>query len=281
MTIAVTGATGHLGRLVIEQLKARVAPDTIVALARSPDKVTDLGVQVRAGDYAQPEQLARSLAGVETLLLISSSEVGKRVPQHRNAIEAAKAARVGRIVYTSLLHADTSPLSLAPEHRETEAMLRASGIASTILRNGWYMENHTASVKPALAAGAFIGSAGQGRIAGALRADYAAAAVAVLTGPGHEGKVYELAGDEPYTLADLAREISRQARKEVPYRDLPVADYAKALESVGLPGPLAAAIADWDADAARGALDDEGHALSRLIGRRTAPLSIAVEQALA
>lgn len=281
MTLAVTAATGQLGRLVIEQLKTRVAPGSIVALARSPAKAADLGVAVRPGDYGRPDQLASSLAGIDTLLLISSSEVGQRVPQHRNVIDAAKAAGVRWIVYTSLLRADTSPLSLAAEHVETEAMLRASAVPFTILRNGWYMENHTGSAKPALAAGAFIGSAGDGRIAGALRADYAEAAAAVLAGTGHEGKVYELAGDEPYTLAELAREISRQAGKDLPYRDLPASEYAKALEGAGLPGSLAAAIAGWDADAARGVLDDQGHVLSRLIGRRTAPLSVAVERALA
>jgi NAD(P)H dehydrogenase (quinone) len=281
MVIAVTGATGQLGRLVIDKLKAKVPPRTVVALARSPAKAADLGVEVRPADYGRPDELAASLAGVATLLLISSSEVGQRVPQHRNVIAAAQKAGVQRIVYTSLLHADQSPLSLAPEHLETEAMLRASGIAFTILRNGWYMENHTASVQPAVAAGAFIGSAGTGRIAGALREDYAEAAVAVLTGTGHEGKTYELAGDAPYTLAELAREISRQAGREIPYRDLPAADYAQALQSVGLPAGLATALAAWDADAARGALEDEGRVLSKLIGRRTAPLSTAVQRALA
>lgn len=281
MTIAVTGATGQLGRLVIGKLKTRVAPASIVALARSPGKGAELGVKVRPGDYGRPDELAASLAGVATLLLISSSEVGQRTAQHRNVVEAARKAGVRRIVYTSLLHADTSPLSLAAEHREAEALVRSSGIPFTILRNGWYMENHAASVRPAVAAGAFIGSAGNGRIAGALREDYAEAAAVALSGAGHEGKTYELAGDAPYTLADLAREISRQTGKDIPYRDLPPADYAKALEAAGLPAGLAAAFAAWDADAARGALADDGHALSPLIGRPTAPLSVAVERALA
>lgn len=196
-------------------------------------------------------------------------------------IEAAKQAGVTHIVYTSLLHADTSPLSLAGEHRETEAALRASGMPSTILRNSWYMENHLGSAKGAVAAGAFIGSAGEGRIAGATRDDYADAAVAVLTGTGHQGQVYELAGDEPYTLAELAAEIARHSGAQVPYRDLAVADYAQALQGFGLPAPLAQAIAGWDADAAKGALDDGSHALSRLIGRRTTPLAEAVRRALA
>ena len=280
MVIAVTGASGQLGRIVIDKLKAKVPPRTVVALARSSSKAADLGVEIRPGDYGRPDELAASLAGIDTLLLISSSEVGQRTTQHRNVIEAARKAGVRRIVYTSLLHADTSPLSLASEHLETEAMVRASGIPFTILRNGWYMENHTASVQPSVSAGALIGSAGNGRIAGALREDYAEAAVAVLTEAGHEGKIYELAGDAPYTLADLAQEISRQAGRDIPYRDLPPADYARALEAAGLPAGLAAALAAWDVDASRGALEDDGHALSRLIGRRTAPLSAAVKRAL-
>jgi NAD(P)H dehydrogenase (quinone) len=281
MTIAITGATGQLGRLVVERLKAEVPAAGIVALARSPAKAADLGVAVREADYARPETLASALSGVDTLLLISSSEIGRRVVQHRNAIEAAKGAGVGRIAYTSLLHADTSPLDLAEEHRATEAELRASGIPHTVLRNGWYTENHTGSIGGALAGGAFIGSAGAGRISSAPRADYAEAAVAVLTGKGHEGKTYELAGDDAYTLADLAAEISRQTGRTIPYKDLPEADYAAALVGFGLPEGLAKAIARWDvAGASKGALFDDGRQLSKLIGRPTTPLPAAVAAAL-
>lgn len=280
MTIAITGATGHLGRLVVAKLKEKVPAAGIVALVRSPDKAGDLGVAARQADYARPETLDAALAGVETLLLISSSEVGQRAAQHRNVIAAAKKAGVGRIVYTSLLHADTSPLSLAEEHRVTEAELKASGIAHTILRNGWYAENHTGSLGGAVAAGALIGSAGEGRISAAPRVDFAEAAVAALTGAGHEGKTYELAGDAAWTLADLAAEVSRQTGKTIRYTDLPVADYAAALRGFGLPEGLAQAIAGWDADAAAGALFDDGRQLSKLIGRPTTPLSVTVAEAL-
>nr|WP_026358239.1 SDR family oxidoreductase [Aureimonas ureilytica] len=280
MTIAITGATGALGRLVLQGLATRRPNETVVALARSPEKLTGAGVEARHFDYNDAATLAPALAGVTTLLLISSSEVGQREAQHRAVIAAAKAAGVGHIVYTSLLHADRSALSLAGEHLATEAALRDSGIPHTILRNGWYTENYMGSVPPALAHGAFIGSAGEGRIASAARQDYAEAAAVVLTESGHQGKVYELAGDEAYTLADLAAELSRQSGREIPYVNMPEADYAGALAGVGLPKPLADAIASYDAKAAEGALFDDGRELSRLIGRPTTPLSASITAAL-
>ena len=279
MSIAITGATGQLGRLTIAALKRRLPAGEIVALARSPEKA-DLGVETRAFDYEQPEGLAAALAGVGKLLLISGNEVGKRAPQHRAVIEAAKAAGVGEIVYTSLLHADRSPLSLAGEHVETEAMLAASGIPHTILRNGWYAENYTGSVPVALQHGALIGAAGEGRISGAARADYAEAAAVVLAGQGHAGRVYELAADTAWTLADLAAEVSRQSGREIAYVNLSEADYAAALVKAGLPEGLSAAIAGWDVGASQGALYDDGKALSGLIGRPTTPLADVVKAAL-
>jgi len=280
MTIAVTGSTGQLGRLVIAALKQKLAPSNIVALARSTAKAADLGVTVREADYGSVATIETALQGVDTLLLISSSELGQRAEQHRNVIRAAQAAGVSRIVYTSLLRADTSTLSLAPEHVETEVALKQSGLRHTILRNGWYTENYTGSIPAALANGAFIGSAGNGRISSAARADYAQAAAEVVTGEGHDGKVYELSGDESYTLADLAAEISRQTGKDIPYTDLPEADYAAILTKVGLPEGIAQAIASWDVAASQGALYDEGRTLSALIGRPTTPLGDVVAQAL-
>lgn len=280
MTIAITGATGHLGRLIIQGLKQQGRSD-LIGLVRDPAKAADLGIPTRIADYDRPETLGAALEGVDTLMLVSGSEIGKRAVQHRNVIEAAKAAGVQRIVYTSLLHADISPLSLAEEHRQTESMLKNSGLATTILRNGWYTENYTGSIAPALANGAFYGAAGQGRIAGAARADYAGAAVAVLTTPGHDGTVYELAGSPPFTLADLAAEISRQSGHDIPYVDLPQADYAKALEGAGLPAGPAEAIASFDVGAAQGALDGDGATLARLIGRPSTPLADSVSAALA
>ncbi len=281
MTIAVTGATGQLGRLVIDGLKEQIAPEQIVALARNPEKAADLGVGSRGFDYGQPDQLVAALDGVTRLLLISSSEIGQRAVQHRNVIDAAKQAGVGHIVYTSLLHADRSPISLGQEHRATEADLLASGLAVTILRNGWYFENYTASIPAALANGAFVGCAGEGQLSLATRADYAAAAVAVLTGEGHAGKTYELAGDVAITLADLAAELSRQTGNTLPYVNLPEAEFAATLKGAGLPDVFAEGLARWDVDASNGALFDDGRALSALIGRRTTSLEEAIYHALA
>lgn len=281
MTVAVTGATGQLGRLVIAGLKNKMDAGDIVALARSPEKAADLGVTARKADYDAPETLAPALAGIDTLLLISGSEIGQRTAQHRAVIDAAKAAGVGHIVYTSLLRADTSPMSLATEHRETEAMIKASGLTYTILRNGWYTENYTGSVPGAVQAGALVGSAGDGRITSASRADYADAAVAVLTASDHAGKTYELAGDAAYTLDDLAAEVSAQSGKTIPYQNLPQDEYAKILVSVGLHEGFAGALASFDVDASNGALFHDGKDLSRLIGRPTTPMSASVAEVLA
>ena len=281
MKIGVTGATGQLGRIVVEKLKEKVSAESIVALVRTPDKAADLGVEARAFDYSKPENLVTSLQGIDYLLLISSSEVGQRTLQHGNVINAAKQAGVKWIVYTSLLHADKSSLSLAEEHLATEVALKASGISHTVLRNGWYTENYTGSVKGALAAGAFIGSAGNGKIASAAREDYAEAAVAVLIGEGNVGKVYELAGDEAYTLTDLAAEISRQTGKNIPYNNLSEAEYANILKSLGLPEGLAQAIAGWDVGASKDDLFDDTKQLSALIGHPTTSLAKVIADALA
>lgn len=279
MTIAITGATGQLGRLVVQNLRAARAADAL-ALVRTPARASELGIAAREADYERPDTLDRALEGVDTLLLISGNQVGRRLVQHQNVIDAAKRAGVKRIVYTSVLRADSSPLDLAPEHAQTEAGLRSSGLSFTILRNGWYTENYTASIPGALAGGAVLGSAGAGRISSAARADYAAAAAVVLTGSGHEGRTYELAGDESWTLTDLAAELSRQSGRQIVYRNLPEEDYAAALASFGLPAAAARAYAGYDVAASQGALFDDGHQLSKLIGRPTTPMSVSVAEAL-
>lgn len=280
MKIGITGATGQLGRLVVEKLKQRVNAENLVALVRSPEKAADLGIEAREFDYTKSGALAPALQGIDHLLLISGSEVGQRKVQHENVIKAAQEARVKWVVYTSLLHADTSSLSLAAEHVETEKLLKTSGIPHTLLRNGWYTENYTASVPGAVAAGAFIGSAGDGKISSATREDYAEVAAVVLTSEGHHGKVYELAGDVAYALKDLAAEISRQTGKDIPYNNLSEEEYAGVLKSLGLPEGLAQAIAGWDIGASKNDLFDDNKVLSKLIGRPTTVMADTVKKAL-
>jgi NAD(P)H dehydrogenase (quinone) len=282
--IVITGASGQLGCLVIARLLETVPASQIIAAVRDPKKVADLaakGVQVRQADYSQPATLDGAFKGAERVLLISSSEVGQRLVQHQAVIDAAKRQGVKLLGYTSVLHASESKLGLAEEHRQTEAALARSGVPTVVLRNGWYHENYTAGVAHALANGAHFGSAGEGRISSASRADYAAAAAAVLTSNEDQGgKVYELAGDESYTLSDFAAEIARQSGKSVVYTDLPEADYKAALLQAGLPEFVAQLLADSDAAAAKGALFDDSRQLSQLIGRPTTPLASAIAEAL-
>ena len=280
---AITGATGQLGRLVVETLLETVPPASIVALVRTPAKAADLaarGVQVREADYDRPETLATAFAGVKRVLLISSNEVGRRVPQHRAVIEASRHAGAELLAYTSILHADDTPAKLADEHRATEAAIAASGLPAVILRNGWYTENKTSSLGQALQHGALLGASGDGRFSTASRLDFAQAAAAVLTTEGQAGKVYELAGDEAFTMAELAAEVSRQAGKPLAYANMSLAEYTAMLVGAGLPESLAEVIADADAVAAQDTLFDGGRALSRLIGRPTTPFAETVGEAL-
>ena len=274
--IVVTGASGQLGQLVIQSLLRSVPASQIVAAVRQPAKaaaLSALGVQVREADYNRPDTLDTAFAGAEKVLLISSSEVGQRLPQHQNVIDAAVRVGVKLLAYTSLLKADSSPLALAAEHLATERALKTSGLPHVLLRNGWYTENYLASVPAALAHGALIGCAGEGRIASAARVDYAEAAAAVLTLPDQAGKVYELAGDSAYTLAELAAELSQATGKTIPYVNLPEADYKAALLQAGLPAPFADLLANSDAGAAQGGLYDGSGQLGRLIGRPTTALA--------
>ncbi len=282
--IAVTGASGKLGHHVLDGLVKRIPAKEIVALVRDPAKVQDLpamGMAVRAADYDKPEGYASALEGVDKLLLISGNIPGLRVGQHQAVIDAAKRAGVRHVIYTSLLRADTSHMALARDHVATELAIQASGIAFTFLRNGWYYENQTEHLGTALKHGAITGAAGNGRFSSAARKDYADAAVVVLSGSGHEGQVYELAGDGAYTLADLAAEVSRQSGAAIKYVDMTEAEFRALLIKVGIPDAFASLLADSDAWAARGELDDSGRLLSRMIGHPTATLSEAVQQGLA
>ena len=282
--ILVTGATGQLGNLVINSLLAKgVAADQIVAAVRSPEKATALqerGVVVREADYTDPASLKAAMNGIKRVVLVSSSEVGQRAAQHQNVIDAAQATGVELLAYTSILHADTSPLALAEEHVATEAALKASNVPHVVLRNGWYSENYTMSAGMAVEHGAVLGSAGEGKYSTAARADYADAAATVITSEDQAGKVYELAGDEAFTLAQYAAYIAKISGKEVVYQDLPEAEYAKVLVEVGLPEGFAAVLADSDVGASKGGLFDDSQTLSKLIGRPTTPIQDSIKLAL-
>lgn len=281
---AITGASGQLGRLVVAELLKSVDPSQIVALVRDPAKVADLGgvgVQVRQFDYSAPAGLAPALVGVQRLLLISSSEVGQREVQHRAVIDAAVNSGVSYVAYTSILRAADNPLALAVEHRATEALLGKCGLPYTLLRNGWYNENYTVGIEAAIGYGAVLGSSGEGRVSSASRGDYAAAAAAVLLSDSKETTILELAGDGSFTQAEFAEMLTSASGKPVSYQDMPEAAYQSALESIGLPGPLAQILADSSAKAGAGALYDDGQALSRLIGRPTTTMQQTIAQALA
>ena len=270
--IAVTGANGHLGQLIIEGLVERVPAKQIIAAARSPKKASSLGafgVQVREADYTRPETLNAAFYGVSRVLLISASEVGQRFSKHRAVIDAAKEAGVEQFLYTSLLNADSSEIFLAHEHKQTEEYIRASGLPFVILRNGWYLENHTSALGNAVEHGALIGSSDDGRFASASRADYAAAAVVVLTQPVLESKTYELAGDQSFSMTELASEVSRQLGLDIPYRNLSGEDYRAILFGFGLPQMTVDVLIDADTKAIRGDLDSTSRDLNGLIDRPT------------
>ncbi len=281
--IAITGATGQLGQLVIESLLQKTDAANLVALVRNPGKaqaLKDLGIEVREADYDRPETLVPALQGVDKLLLISGNQVGSRVPQHHAVIDAAKAAGVGLLAYTSLLKADTSPMLMAVEHKVTEALIKESGVPAVILRNGWYTENYTQSIEGALHFGSVNGAAQDGRFHTAARKDYAEAAAVVLTTENQAGKIYELAGDDGFTLTEFAAEISKQSGKAIPYNDIGGEAFAQLLVDVGLPQVFAQALADSEVQAANGWLADESKTLSRLIGRPTTPYTESVSVVL-
>lgn len=280
MIIAITGASGQLGRLATAKLKTLTDAANIVALVRNPDSIADLGITTRVADYAKPETLAEALKGIDVLALISSNDFNDRAGQHRNVIAAAKAAGVKRIIYTSILKADTTPMLIAADHKATEEAILASGLAYTILRNGWYVENWTGALAGAIAAGAMIGSAGEGKVAPATRAELADALAVVTAGQGHENKVYELAGTI-FTLPEMAAEVSAQTGKTISYNNLPLEAYASILESFGLPAGFAHVLADSDVGASKGWLFDDSKTLENLIGRPTTSLTEAVKAALA
>ncbi|WAP57528.1 SDR family oxidoreductase [Streptomyces sp. S465] len=283
MSIVVTGATGHLGRLVVEGLLEKVPSDQITAVVRDTAKaagLADRGVRLHAADYNRPETLTGAFAAGDKVLLISGSEVGQRAPQHQAVIDAAKDAGVALLAYTSVLGGPAADFTLADEHKVTEQAIADSGLPHVLLRNGWYNENYTEKLAPVLEHGAVVGAAGEGRVASASRADYAAAAVAVLTGEGHEGKAYELSGDTAWSFAEYAEVVAGQTGKEIVYRPVSPEEYRSILTGAGVPEPLAAILSDVEAAIERGRLAATPGELSRLIGRPTTPIADSVAAAL-
>ena len=283
MSIVVTGATGHLGRLTVEALLARGVPaDRIVATGRRVEALDDLaarGVAVRHADYTELASLRAAFAGAEKLLLVSSSEVGQRLSQHSNVIQAAKDAGVSLIAYTSIPKADSSSLLLAQEHKATEELLADSGVPHVLLRNSWYIENYLGQLPIYLQHG-IAGAAGDGRVSAATRADFAGAAASVLVEDGHAGRVYELGG-QPFTMTELAQVVSEAAGKPVVYTDMPVEQYTQVLVGAGLLEPVAAVFADGDRGIADGQLLVDTADLEKLLGRPATPLADAVKAAVA
>ncbi|MFB8032401.1 SDR family oxidoreductase [Streptomyces sp. NPDC056004] len=284
MSIVVTGATGELGRLVVEQLLATVPASGIAAVVRDAEKAAPLaarGVELRVADYDRPESLKDAFRAGDRVLLISGSEVGRRVPQHTAVIDAAKAAGVAQLAYTGILGGPAADFRLAAEHKVTEQLILDSGLPHTFLRNGWYTENYTANLAPVLEHGAVVANAGEGRIASATRADYAAAAAAVLTGEGHIGAAYELSGDVAWSLAEYAAEISKATGEEIAYRNVPAATHQEILVGAGVPEFFAEILVNVDEAIARGLLATTSGDLARLIGRPTTPLAETVAAAVA
>jgi len=285
MTILVTGATGPFGRHTVDALLHRgIGPSEIAVLVRDASRATDLAerdVDIRVGSYDNPASLDAAFAGVDRLVFVSGSEVGQRITQHQNVVDAAKRAGVGLVAYTSIVRANTSPLGLAAEHKATEEMLAASGLPTVLLRNSWYLENYTEQIPTQLEHGAVLGAAGEGRLSAATRADFADAAAAVVAEDGHAGQVYELGGDAAFTLGEYAAELASQTGAEVVYRDLPVAEFAAVLVGAGLPEGYAQALASSDDAIKDGALLVETGDLNRLIGRPTTTMADAIRTALA
>ncbi|HEY9437888.1 MAG TPA: SDR family oxidoreductase [Streptomyces sp.] len=283
MSIVVTGATGHLGRLVVERLLETVPADRIAAVVRDKEKAADLaarGIEIRVADYDAPETLAGAFRSGDRVLLISGSEVGRRVPQHTAVIEAAKAAGVAQLAYTGVLGGPAADFQLAAEHKVTEQLILDSGLPYTFLRNGWYTENYTENLAPVLAHGAVVANAGQGRVASAARADYAAAAAAVLTGEGHLGRAYELSGDTAWSFAEYAAAVSAATGKEIAHRDVTAAEHREILIGAGLPEMFAEIMVDVDEAIRRGLLATTTGDLARLAGRPTTPLAESVAAAV-
>lgn len=283
MSIVVTGATGKLGSLVVEGLLRKVPADEVAVVVRDAAKAAELaarGVELRIADYDTPDTFSEVFNDGDVVLLISSPDAGRRIPQHRAVIDAAKEADVARLVYTGVLGGPDADFALAEDHKGTEQAILDSGLTWTFLRNGWYSENYTDQIRTQLEHGV-VGSAGDGKVGSATREDYAEAAVAVLTQSGHENRSYELSGDQAWTLPEYAAELSRQSGADVTYTDVPPETLKTILTGAGIPEAFADILVDVDTSAiARGLLQGGSGDLSRLIGRPTTPIAESIAAAL-
>jgi NAD(P)H dehydrogenase (quinone) len=275
MNIVITGATGHLGRQVVEQLLARgVDPSTVVAGGRNEEALAALaahGVRTARIDYADPATLEDAFVGADKILLISGNEVGKRSVQHKAVIDAARRVNA-ELVYTSAPMASTSALVLAPEHKATEGLLEGSGLTYTVLRNNWYTENYDDTIRQAASTGSILTSAGDGRVASATRRDYAEAAAVVLLSEDHTGEILELGGDTPWSMAELASTVAEVTGTDVTVQQVTTDEHVAALEGFGLDEGTAGFVAALDGNIADGLLAESDGTLSRIIGRPTTPL---------
>lgn len=283
MKLAVTGATGQLGQLVIKSLLNKgVNASDIISVVRNPEKAAAMaaqGIEVRQADYNDSEALNKALQGIDRLLLISGNDLEQRAEQHQKVIEAAKHNNVGFIAYTSLLKADTSSLLLAVDHKATEIVMKDSGIPYTFLRNSWYLENYTSNLGQFLSMGAIMGSAGEGKVSAASRQDYATAAAEVLSGEGHENKIYELGG-ESFSMTELAQTLSNASGKSIVYNDMPTEAYKEVLLSTGMPEGFASILANADAGLAKGDLFTDSGDLESLLDYPTTSLADALSASL-
>lgn len=284
MSYVVTGATGHLGGLIVDGLLAAGVPaGEVAAVVRNEGKAArlrDVGVEIRVADYDDTEALRTAFRAGDRVVFVSGSDLERRAAQHRNVVAAAREAGVALLAYTGILGGPEADLLLATDHKATEQAILDSGLPYTFLRNGWYHEVYTETIPQILERGAVIASAGEGRVATAARADYAAAAVAVLTGEGHEGKAYELCGDTAWSFAEFAAELSKQTGREIPYRALTAAEHKEVFVGAGLPGPVADVLVDIDRAIERGLLVRTTGDLARLIGRPPTSLADAIATAL-
>ncbi|MEH7097729.1 SDR family oxidoreductase [Neobacillus vireti] len=281
MKLLVTGATGKLGTKVVDTLLKAIPASELAVSVRNPEKAEGLrnrGVEVRQGDFDQPETLDQAFTGIDRLLIISADGDNEtRIRQHTDAVQAAERAGVKFIAYTSLANATESKNLMAPPHVATEAAIIKTGIPYSFLRNNWYLENEMGSIQGALAGAPWVTSAGEGKVGWALQQDYADAAAAVLLGNGHENSVYELSGPL-LTQAELASELGAVLGKEIPVQQVSDEKYAEIMKGLGLPDFVIPIVVGIQESIRNGSLDVESNDFEKVLGRPVTPIKEALTQ---